>query len=682
MGAEGETEPSAPTIVRVQTAAAQGSRKKRKSEAARSPADAPVAEVNIQYEGLPPDSRLKLDEALRGWAEWHAAKYLPGYVPPEVVSGSLGYRPETMELAWEDKPAAPGVGPAETMWFNVKYEQAGGVPRYDRHTDNQLAYSNKKRPSDTLLAAEEAAAGAGGAGKPVKRLRSSNRCFNCGSYGHTMRECWREHNRELVEESKRHVGLSWRHAELAPRCGMEHAEARGPAYRSAPKRYYLEGAAEGGDGRRGLEQVEGEFAGLAPGVLSEDLRQALGIGPTAPPPWLQRMREMGLPPGYMAPVPAEADPPLAATGNGSSRPAAAAAPAADQPLEDFIALEASPPPEAGEEAGATPVKLECRVLFPGVNAPAPEGADAAAWAPPPPQRQPSLPPGFGEATPASYGTPAAERWQQRQPGSAEWGGSGGGSGGGRWQPMRGLHPPRHAASEGSLAAVRAEPATSQQQQVTPPRPAGPAYGASAPDAYQAAQPQQPAAQLLPPGFGQQYHAQQLYQQYQQQYQQAQQQQLQMLHHLQQQPAEAVYSISRSDPGHLLVFDQRGAGMPSHNPAYHQQQPHQQQVAPPQQQQYWALPQAHQQQQEYQRPAELPYQQQQYQQPAALPYQQQQYQHQGASPYDQQQQQQQQAYGAMQQHAEQPGGGGGGEGSGRAYQQQQQQQQMWLSNGRF
>lgn len=46
------------------------------------------------------------------------------------------------------------------------------------------------------------------------------RCFNCGSYGHTMRECWREHNRELVEESKRHVGLSWRHAELAPRCGM------------------------------------------------------------------------------------------------------------------------------------------------------------------------------------------------------------------------------------------------------------------------------------------------------------------------------------------------------------------------------------------------------------------------------------------------------------------------------
>lgn len=32
---------------------------------------------------------------------------------------------------------------------------------------------------------------------------ASRRCFNCGSYGHSMRECWKELNRELVEERKR-----------------------------------------------------------------------------------------------------------------------------------------------------------------------------------------------------------------------------------------------------------------------------------------------------------------------------------------------------------------------------------------------------------------------------------------------------------------------------------------------
>lgn len=31
----------------------------------------------------------------------------------------------------------------------------------------------------------------------------NHRCFNCGSYGHSLRDCWRELNRELVEESKR-----------------------------------------------------------------------------------------------------------------------------------------------------------------------------------------------------------------------------------------------------------------------------------------------------------------------------------------------------------------------------------------------------------------------------------------------------------------------------------------------
>ena len=82
---------------------------------------------------------------------------MPGYVPPEVVSGALGYQPDTMHLGgcaltgggipggggagsdarrpgsggrgggvgyvWEDKPAAPAKSGAGTLWFNLAYEK-------------------------------------------------------------------------------------------------------------------------------------------------------------------------------------------------------------------------------------------------------------------------------------------------------------------------------------------------------------------------------------------------------------------------------------------------------------------------------------------------------------------------------------------------------------------------------
>ena len=43
---------------------------------------------------------------------------------------------------------------------------------------------------------------------------------------------------------------------------------------------------------------EEEFPDLAPGRLSQDLREALGIAAGAPPPWLHRMQALGYPPGY------------------------------------------------------------------------------------------------------------------------------------------------------------------------------------------------------------------------------------------------------------------------------------------------------------------------------------------------------------------------------------------------
>ena len=46
------------------------------------------------------------------------------------------------------------------------------------------------------------------------------------------------------------------------------------------------------------EAGEEELADLAPGLLSQELREALGIAAGAPPPWLHRMQALGYPPGY------------------------------------------------------------------------------------------------------------------------------------------------------------------------------------------------------------------------------------------------------------------------------------------------------------------------------------------------------------------------------------------------
>ncbi len=64
-------------------------------------------------------------------------------------------------------------------------------------------------------------------------------------------------------------------------------------------RYFL----AGGNGRGGSRQGPDEDAeGAAPGQLGSELREALRIGPLDPPPWLQRMRQLGVPPGGEPPA--------------------------------------------------------------------------------------------------------------------------------------------------------------------------------------------------------------------------------------------------------------------------------------------------------------------------------------------------------------------------------------------
>ena len=104
-----------------------------------------------------------------------------------------------------------------------------------------------------------------------------------------------------------------------------------------------------------------------PGVLSDELRSLLGMGPTDPPPYLRRMQELGYPPGYVGvPTPAA---------NGGD---AGAAGVLERPLAWHLEAGMCAPGAAPSDEGpaAAPVPL---VSFPGLNAPPPDGADHRAW---------------------------------------------------------------------------------------------------------------------------------------------------------------------------------------------------------------------------------------------------------------------------------------------------------------
>jgi hypothetical protein len=128
----------------------------------------------------------------------------------------------TGAAVWEDRPAPPAVLPSSTIWFNAQYEKQHDVPAYDRSDDLlPAAFTNKQplllpsnRSSDGARAGEEegvsASWGAGSAGQPAKRAkhdRRSLRCFNCGSYAHNLRDCWRPWDADAVEKAKRYVGF-------------------------------------------------------------------------------------------------------------------------------------------------------------------------------------------------------------------------------------------------------------------------------------------------------------------------------------------------------------------------------------------------------------------------------------------------------------------------------------------
>ncbi|KAL3108294.1 hypothetical protein niasHT_014443 [Heterodera trifolii] len=102
--------------------------------------------------------------------------------------------------------------------------------------------------------------------KESKRSDGQNRsagktCFNCGKVGHELSKCPEPRDARRISQNRNSFGRRRESAGVAPRF---HEQRQGPQ----------------------------------PGVVSDELRDALNIGPHELPPWIYRMRKLGLLNGY------------------------------------------------------------------------------------------------------------------------------------------------------------------------------------------------------------------------------------------------------------------------------------------------------------------------------------------------------------------------------------------------
>ncbi|KAL1768689.1 Zinc finger CCHC domain-containing 8 [Sigmodon hispidus] len=104
----------------------------------------------------------------------------------------------------------------------------------------------------------------------VKAKRPKPHCFNCGSEEHQMKECPMPRNAARISEKRK---------EYMDACGEANSQ-------SFQQRYHA-------------EEVEERFGRFKPGVISEELQDALGVTDKSLPPFIYRMRQLGYPPGWL-----------------------------------------------------------------------------------------------------------------------------------------------------------------------------------------------------------------------------------------------------------------------------------------------------------------------------------------------------------------------------------------------
>ncbi|KNA03931.1 hypothetical protein SOVF_204530 [Spinacia oleracea] len=273
--------------------------------------------VHVKYSCLSRQSKLKLEEVLREWSEWHVQKLsgnIDQYGGSETGEGTyfpaldIGTERTSVVSFWIEneirKPDNEDFMPVEDS----------SVPLYDR------GFALGSISSDGLSNLE------GGL-----ELLDAPRCFNCGSYSHSLKECSKPRNNAAVNNSRKQLK-----SKRNQTAGMRN-----------PARYYQ-------------DSPGGKYQGLKPGVLNEETRRLLGLGEFDPPPWLNRMREIGYPPGYLELE--DEDVPSGIT--------------------IFADEEIKEDKEEGEilEAEVVETPQKKSVEFPGMNAPIPNDADERVWA--------------------------------------------------------------------------------------------------------------------------------------------------------------------------------------------------------------------------------------------------------------------------------------------------------------
>jgi len=274
---------------------------------ARTTVDEQQSSVHIKYHYLRRDSKRKLEELLQKWSDWHA-QHCSSLDSGEVLeSGEETYFPAIR--VGLDNPSSV------SFWMDNQTR--------DQRSAEFIALDNKTVPLyDRGYSLE------GGL-----EIGDASRCFNCSSYGHSLKECPKPRDAKAVNNARK-----------------EHNSKRNQnAHSRNPTRYYQ-------------DSPRGKYDGLRPGVLDAETRKLLGLGELDPPPWLNRMREMGYPPGYLD---AELeDQPSGITIFDDEEIKE------EKEKEDGEILEAGNPPDP-------PKKMS--VGFPGINAPIPENADEKRW---------------------------------------------------------------------------------------------------------------------------------------------------------------------------------------------------------------------------------------------------------------------------------------------------------------
>ncbi|XP_016074521.1 PREDICTED: zinc finger CCHC domain-containing protein 8 isoform X2 [Miniopterus natalensis] len=104
----------------------------------------------------------------------------------------------------------------------------------------------------------------------VKAKRPRPHCFNCGSEDHQMKDCSMPRNAARISEKRK---------EYLDACGETNNQ-------NFQQRYHA-------------DEVEERFGRFKPGVISEELQDALGVTDKSLPPFIYRMRQLGYPPGWL-----------------------------------------------------------------------------------------------------------------------------------------------------------------------------------------------------------------------------------------------------------------------------------------------------------------------------------------------------------------------------------------------